>query len=117
MAGTIKIDYDATLDTAQKLKTVGELLDDAYSRDGSLDKSFRAWEGEAAVKGKETLKRLHKTFGRYKDNDAGITAFLMRAAQSFTSADEKAANEIEASWHEGDNKGKAGTSGSSTKTA
>jgi uncharacterized protein YukE len=96
--GLISIDYDDTMEMAQKLTSVNELLQDAKDRDAKMQSCFASWEGEAATAARQTLEELHETLSSFEGIGETVIGHFISSAEDFTHADEKGAAEIEASF-------------------
>ncbi|MBR3157773.1 MAG: hypothetical protein IKF14_01595 [Atopobiaceae bacterium] len=98
MAGTIQLDYDATLKVARDIESLKDLVTDAYTKAQSSQKRLSSCDGEAVFNAKEAFKRLGKLFEELQGWDTEVAYQFVWAASKMTAADEKAAKDLKASF-------------------
>ena len=98
--GTIKFDFDATMQTAQKLTSAKDLIKDAYGRAKAFSAMNPHWIGEAADAASKSLQEVERTLKHLDGLDHTIVGFLLRSSEAFTGWDRDEAQAIKASWHD-----------------
>ena len=100
--GTIKIDYDDTLQKAKDMESIDELIVDVKQRTHSIRGAVQRSSGQT-IKGVTTCAEdIEETFDEFDKGFMRFAMWLTRAADGFKATDSAAADEIkqlEADWH------------------
>lgn len=112
MAQTIKLNYEETLKAARSMSSLQDLIADARNRSLQAQNHLSDCEGMAVSKAKQALCRLDKLYDELKGWDMQLALFLEKCASELTYTDEKAAQEIEASFGAGSTRSSGGDGGS-----
>lgn len=100
MAGTIKIDFQKTLDVAREFSSAADAVADCKKRVGSIIDALGSWEGSAAQNAKATFALLQKQLNDLNLDSFNLGDHLTTAAMNFTHADEEAAKGMAADWND-----------------